>query len=74
MSHKRKVLPSTNTLPHLLPQKELSRKKTLPGLAPGIPSFSRIALDCSPSKLILAMDLLEIAFIMFRYVPCISKL
>lgn len=34
-----------------------------------VPDFSRIASSISPFNLILAVDLLYIAFIMFRYGP-----
>ena len=36
-----------------------------------IPDFSGIALSFSPFNLMLAIGLLCIAFIMFRYVSCI---
>ena len=39
-----------------------------------LPDFSGIALSFSPFNLILAVDLLYIAVIMFRYVPYIPDL
>ena len=39
-----------------------------------VPDFSGIALSFSPFNLMLAVGLLYIAFIMFRYGPCIHDL
>jgi hypothetical protein len=39
-----------------------------------VPDFSGIALSFSPLNLMLAIGLLYIAFIMFRYVLCIPDL
>ena len=39
-----------------------------------VPNFREIALSFSPFNLMLAVDLLYIAFIKFRYVPCIPDL
>ena len=39
-----------------------------------VPYFSGIALSFSPLSLMLAVSLLYIAFIMYRYVPCIPAL
>ena len=39
-----------------------------------VPDFRGIALSFSPFSLMLAIGLLYIAFIIFRYVPCILAL
>ena len=39
-----------------------------------VPDFSGIALSFAPLKLVLAVGLLYIAFIIFKYVPCIRDL
>ena len=39
-----------------------------------VPDFSEITLSSSPFNLMLVNGLLYIAFIMFRYIPCISDL